>query len=225
MAREQLNEPVLNAENLISYTTKEIKSIKEPHWRNNAYRDLAKSMAFHGDIDMAISLIDDINNSDTQAMTIRAIGMVLAIHKDFTDEKNRDIFSKLAIASEKVKDEGARDIAYTYIAMAQAFAGLDTDATKTTEAMKNPALKHKAFGETAEIQAERGHYDAAINSINLIDSLAFKNKSLGLVADIFVKRGELNRALDAAMQISNPVKKATALQKIINAKIGLNKVE
>jgi len=181
--------------------------------------------AFNSDIDDAIAIIDKIDNPDTQSITVRAIGMVLAIHRDYTDEQYRDIFKKLDDKVLIISDEGARDIAYTYIAMAQAFAGLDSDATKTTDSMQNPALKHKAFGETAEIQAERGDYDAAMTSINLINSTAFKNKALKIVSDIFVKRHELNQAYKAAMKITNPTKKASSLQKIINAKIGLNEVD
>ncbi len=204
--------------------SKEIEKITEPRWRNNAYRDLAESMAFHDNIDGAIALVDKIDNADTQAMTIRAIGMVLAIHKNLSDTEYKEIFKKLDTKALVINDEGARDIAYTYIAMAQAFAGLDDDATRTTDAMVNPALKHKAFGETAEIQAERGDFDAAMASINLIDSTAFKNKALGIVSDIFVKKDELDNAFNVSQNITNPTKKAAALQKIINAKIGLDEV-
>lgn len=211
---------------MISTMMQEIPQIKEPRWRNNAYRDLAESMAFYyDDVTDAINIVKKIDNSDTQAITIRAIAMALAIHKNFSDERYKQMFNQLDDAAQIIKDEGARDIAYTYIAMAQAFAGLDADATKTTDAMKNPALKHKAFGETAEIQAERGDYDAAMNSVNLINSTAFKNKALSLISDIFVKRDELDKAYKTAMQITNPTKKSSSLQKIINAKIGLDEVE
>jgi len=217
----QMDDPSM----MFSTMMQEIPQIKEPRWRNNAYRDLAESMAYNGDIDGAIAMIDKIDNPDTQSITVRAIGMVLAIHRDYSDVEYKDIFKQLDDKALTIKDEGARDIAYTYIAMAQAFAGLDADATKTTDAMKNPALKHKAFGETAEIQAERGDYDAAMNSVNLINSTAFKNKALGLISDIFVKRDELDKAYKTAMQITNPTKKSSSLQKIINAKIGLDEVE
>lgn len=213
------NEPMV----MMQASLVEIAKIKEPRWRNNAYRDLAESMAFFNeDAASAIDIIKKIDNPDTQAITIRAIGMALAIHKNLPDDHYKRIFKQLDDAATLVTDEGARDIAYTYIAMAQAFAGLDADATKTTDAMKNPALKHKAFGETAEIQAERGDYNAAITSINLIDSTAFKNKALKIVSDIFVKRKDLNSAFKTASQITNSTKKAAAFQKIINVKIGLD---
>lgn len=199
----------------------DISSIEESRWRDYAYRDFAISMAYGGRIDEATSLIKKIENPDTQAMTIRAIGMALAIHKDLSAEEYKIIFAKLDSVAKIISHEGARDIAYTYIAMAQAFAGLDEDATKTTAEMKKPELKHKAFGETAEIQAERGDYNAALKSINLIDSLAFRNKALGTVSDIFVKRKEYDKAFMMASQITNPTKKTTALQHILDAQLGL----
>ena len=107
--------------------------------------------------------------------------------------------------------------------MAQAFAGLDDDATLTTQAMTNPSLKHKAYGETAEIQAERGDYTRAIASITAIDSDAFRNKALNTVSAIFVKRGEFDYALNTATQITNAQKKVDAIQNILNTRQGLDK--
>lgn len=215
----------IDSQNLISTLGNEIQNIQEPRWRNFAYRDFAESLAFNGDIDAAISIIDKIDSQDTKAMTIRAIGMVLAIHKDLNDDTYRMIFDKLADKATTIEDEGARDIAYTYIAMAQAFAGLNDDAIKTTVAMVNPALKYKAFGETAEIQAERGDFESAIKTINLIDSISFKNKSLETISKIFVEQNSLKKAQILANQITNPTKKASAIQTIFNTKIGLNDIE
>lgn len=199
----------------------EAAKITESRWRNYAYRDLAVSKAMDGDYDGAITLIGKIDNADTQAMTIRAIGMAVAIHQDLSEETYRMIFKKLDGAAETITNSGAKDIAYTYIAMAEAFAGLDQDATETTANMTNPALKHKAFGETAEIQADRGDFDAAMNSINAIDSLAFKNKALGIVSGIFVKQQKYDEALKAAQAITNSTKKVEAIQKILNARQNL----
>jgi len=207
---------------IMSQTETSIESISEPRWRNHAYRDLAVSHAFNDNIDKAVTLIEKIDNPDTQAMTVRAIGMALAIHKDLDIESYKSMFKKLDDFSKTITHEGARDIAYTYIAMAQAFAGLDDDAMTTTLAMNKPELKYKALGETAEIQAERGNYAEAIKSMNAIKSNSFKNKSLGLVSDIFVKQNKFDLAYKTAIQITNATKKANKLQKIINAQIGLN---
>ena len=196
-------------------------NIEEPRWRDYAYRDLAVSLVFNGQVDEGISLIDKIENPDTQAMTIRAIGMAKAIHQNLDEATYKSIFQKLDKKAATITNPGAKDIAYTYIAMAQAFAGLDTDAVKTTEAMTNPALKHKAHGETAEIQAEKGKFDLAMQSVALIDSVAFKNKAYGLVSAIMIKREDYANALIAAQAITNPTKKAESLQKIINAQLGL----
>lgn len=196
-------------------------TIEEPRWRDAAYRDLAVSMAFEGNTDGAVQFIPRINSPDTQAMTIRAIGMALAIHKDLPVAEYRALFQKLDQAAAQITHEGARDIAYTYIAMAQAFAGLDEDATKTTEAMAKPELKNKAFGETAEIQAERGNVKAAMKSLDLIESVAFKNKALAKVSDILVRQGDYANALSLAQTITNPTSQVKALQQIVDVQIGL----
>jgi predicted negative regulator of RcsB-dependent stress response len=223
-AQDEKSCQVSDTQCLYSHLQSGIADIEQERWRNAAYRDLAESMAYNGQIDEAVALIQKIDNDDTQAMTVRAIGMVLALHRDLTVEEYQSMFAKLDNAAQTIADEGARDIAYTYIAMAQAFAGLDADATKTTDAMTNPALKHKAFGETAEIQAGKGKFDEAMKSINLIDSVAFKNKALGIVSDIFVKNGDLDSALKVTQQITNPTRKATSMQNIINYQIGLEQV-
>ena len=207
---------------LSSLIENEIPDIEEASWRDYAYRDLAVSTAYEGDIDKAVAYIAKIESGDTQAMTIRAIGMALALHKDMENVYYKRIFTRLNTAAKQIKDEGARDIAYTYIAMAQAFAGLDEDATLTTAAMQKPELKYKAFAETAEIQAERGDFRAAMTSIEMIQSVAFKNKALSLISAIFTKRGDYESAYQAAMQITNSTKKANALQNIVNVKIGLD---
>jgi hypothetical protein len=202
-----------------------IEGITEPRWRDFANRDYAIATAFDGDIDGAVEIIMKIENPDTKAMAIRATGMALAIHKDLSDVEYRAIFKKLDGAAATIDHEGARDIAYTYIAMAQAFAGLDQDATETTKAMVKPELKYKAFGETAEIQAQRGDFEAAMRSISMINSTAFKNKALGLVSNIFLKQDDYDRAFEAASQITNPTKKAGAYQKILDAQLGLESYE
>lgn len=207
---------------LLSAIEQTATNIEQPRWRNQAYRDLAVSKGMNGDYDGAASLVGKIDNPDTQAMTIRAIGMALALHKDLPDSEYRTMFAKLDKAATTIQNEGAKDIAYTYIAMAQAFAGLDGDATTTTQQMTNDALRHKAYAETAEIQAERGVYDEALKSINAIDSTAFKNKALGVVSAIYIKKDLMDEALRLAMMISNPTKKADALQKILNHQQGLD---
>jgi hypothetical protein len=202
----------------------ETMKMDEPRWRNQAYRDLAVSKAMAADYDGATALINQIDNADTQAMTIRAIGMAIAIHQDLSDETYKHVFAKLDKSAQGIKDDGAKDIAYTYIAMAQAFAGLDNDAMQTTLQMTNPALKNKAYGETAEIQAERGDKAAALASLNAIGSSAFKNKALAIVSGIFLKNNDVDTALSMAMMIDNPTKKISAIQKIIDKEQGLNEM-
>ena len=191
-------------------------TIENKSWRDTAYRELAKSYTYEGHEDKAIALIDEIQTPDTKAMTIRGIGMAAADNKWTDRERYNTLFKNLATEAEKIDHPPSYAIAYTYIAMAQAFAKDDAGAMATAKGMKNDALRHKAFGETAEIQAERGDFNAAMESIAAIDSLAFKNKAYATVATIFTKRGEIQHAYDAAQKIDNSYKRAQVLQTIIN---------
>lgn len=191
-------------------------AIEKTSWRDRAYRELAKSYTYEGHEDKAIELIQMIETPDTQAMTIRGIGMAAA-DSEWNDKERYDaLFKTLSAEAETIEHEPSYAIAYTYIAMAQAFAGDDDGAMATAKSMKNDALRNKAFGETAEIQAERGDYDAAMESVAQIDSLAFRNKAYRVVANIFTKKGELDKAYNTAQKIENTYSKAQVLQTIIN---------
>ena len=100
--------------------------------------------------------------------------------------------------------------------MSQAFAGDDAGATKTAKSMENDALRNKAFGETAEIQAERKDFDAAMTSISHINTSSFRNKAYRIVSKIFANHGAIEEAYKSANLIDNPYMKAEALQYILN---------
>lgn len=190
--------------------------IENKSWRDTTYRELAKSYTYEGQEAKAIALIDMIKTPDTQAMTIRGIGFAAADGK-WSDKARYDaLFTALAEKAKAMTHEPSQAIAYTYIAMAQAFAGDDEGAFNTAKSMENEALRNKALGETAEIQAERGDYNEAMKSIEQIESLAFKNKAYGIIAHIFTKEGKLNEAYKAASKIDNPYAKAQAYQEIVN---------
>lgn len=190
--------------------------IPEERWRNAILKELATAIAIEGDLERALAMIGTITNGDTQAMTIRAIGMALAAQPDRYDTASYNaIFARLDTVADGIAHDGARGIAYTYIAMSQAFAGLDAQATATAKAMENDALRNKAFGETAEIQAERGDLNAAMASISHINSLAFRNKALGIIGDILMKEQAYDKALTAFQAIDNPTRKAQYLQKLL----------
>lgn len=189
--------------------------IAEQNWRDQSYRELGKSYAYAGYPDEAISLIPLITNPDTKAMTIRGIGMAQASLKQ-PPEVNTAVFEKLAQEAAKIDHAPSLAIAETYIAMAQAFAGDDAGAMKTAAAMHNAALKHKAYGETAEIQAQRGDFNAAMISLAAIDSASYRNKSCTVVSKIFTEKGMLKEAYATALKIDNPAQQAQALQVILN---------
>lgn len=186
-------------------------SINNQSWHDQTVRELAKTYAFEGDIDKAISLIAQIKTPDTQAMTIRGIGMAAAGNK-LTHEQYEVVFNKLRTVAETITHPPSYAIALTYIAMGQAFAKENEGAWKTASEMKNDALRHKAFGETAEVQAEYGDYASAMHSIEQIDSESYRNKSYTTVSKILADHGQLQEALDAAGKITNAYKKAEAMQ-------------
>ena len=203
---------------LMDQAEKTAADIEEQSWKDKVYRELAKIYTYEGHEDRALSLIGKIENADTKAMTIRGIGFAAADSKWENKERYDALFAKLDTEAQKIDHPPSFGIALTYIAMAQAFAGDDAGATKTAAAMENDALRHKAFGESAEIQAERGDFDAAMDSIAHIDSLPFRNKAHLTIAKIFIKKGMMQQAYDAAMKIDdNAYMKADALQLILNA--------
>ena len=197
-------------------------TIENKSWRDQTYRELAKTLAFDGKNKEAIALIDKIETPDTKAMTIRGIGMAIAESKQ-SREKYLETFIALRAKAEKITHPPSYAIALTYIAMAQAFAEDNEGAWKTASDMKNDALRHKAYGETAEIQAEKGNFEAAMKSIGFIESEAFRNKAYAIVSKIFTETKNedevpiyLEEALGAAEAISNPYKKAKAIQNILD---------
>lgn len=185
-------------------------------WRDQTLRELAKTLAFEGKTDEAIAIIDEINSPDTQAMTIRGIGMVVA-ENNIRPDSRTEIFAALRARADEISHDASHAIALTYIAMAQAFAGDDTGAWATAADMTSDPLRHKAYAETAEIQAEQGKFEKAMRSIGFIESEAFRNKAYSLIGKILADKGFYNEALNAAQAITNEYKKAQALQYILDA--------
>ena len=189
--------------------------IEQDSWRDQTYRELAKTRAFEDDMAGALATLDKIQNPDTKALTIRGIGFAAADLK-LPQERYNQIFTDLRAKAEAIDHPPSYAIALTYIAMGQAFAGDNDGAWATAKDMENDALRHKAYGETAEIQAENGDTEAALKSIAFIDSLAFRNKAYATVSKILAEQGEYQGALKAAYQIDNAYKKATAMQYILD---------
>lgn len=193
----------------------EAAKVDNAAWRDQTYRELAKTLAFDGDIDKAIALIAKIETPDTKAMTIRGIGMAVA-HNKYSSAQYEEIFTKLRAEAEKIEHPPSYAIALTYIAMAQAFAGENEGSWKTAADMQNDALRHKAYGETAEIQAENGDFTSAMKSISFIESEAYRNKAYSTISKILADRKMLDEAYAAAMAVTNPYKKANALQYVLD---------
>lgn len=191
-------------------------AIERPDWRDQTYRELAKTYAHDGAVDSAITVIAKINSPDTQALTIRGIGMAAA-DNNLPKEQHDSTFKKLRAAAETIKDPPSYAIALTYIAMAQAFAHDDEGAWATAAGMENASLRHKAYGETAEIQAERGDFAAVGKSIGFIDSPSYKDKAWRTVSKILADKKRLDEALKAANAVTNAYERAEALQYMLDA--------
>jgi hypothetical protein len=184
-------------------------------WKDQTFREIAKTLAFDGKFEQAVSLIDKIETPDTKAMTIRGIGMMLATHNYSAEELNNK-FATLHGKANEINHAASHSIALTYIAMAQAFAGDDVGAWKTCAIMENIALQNKAYGETAEIQAERGDFKAAQKSIQSIKSSAYQNKAYETISRLLSEKSLYEDALSAASAITNPYKKTQALQYMLD---------
>lgn len=192
------------------------KTLTDKTERDQTYRELAKSWARAGMPERALELVPLVETPDTRAMTIRGIGMELAALKRPKPEQD-ELFAQLREQAESLKETHPPSyaIALTYIAMGQAFAGDNENSWKTAADMENTALRHKALGETAEIQAEAKDYENAKISLNKIEDMPYKNKAYASVSRILAKQNLMADAYDAARQISNPFLKAAALQNLI----------
>lgn len=192
--------------------------ITEASWRDQTYRETAKLYMATGDSVRALALLPKIESPDTRALTIRGIGMEAAKLK--LDAATRDaIFTALRSEADKIDHPPSLGIALTYIAMAQAFAGDDAGAFATAKSMTNDALRHKAFGESAEIQAERGDLAPALESLAAIDSDSFRNKAHLTVAKIFADKKLYDHAMATAEKINNDYQKSQALLYIMAKQI------
>ncbi|NCC21460.1 MAG: hypothetical protein EOM26_03250 [Alphaproteobacteria bacterium] len=200
---------------LLNQLNESISAIGETAWRDKALREYAKTLAFDGRMDEAISLIARIENPDTKAMTIRGIGMAASDIR-LPAEQREALWSQLHAEAAKIGHDASHAIALTYIAMAQAFAGDDDAATRTASSMENSALRNKAFSESAEIQAERGDFATAMDSIGRIDSEPFRDKTFRIVSEVFAKRGAFGDAAATVDKIGNATLRAEAIQSILD---------
>lgn len=177
--------------------------------RDQTWRETAKLMAATGMVDEAIGIIPKIKTPDTQAMTIRGIGMAAAGLK-LPKERQDALFKQLRTEADKITHAPSHAIALTYIGMAQAFAGDNEGAMATSASMANVSLRNKAYAETAEIQAERNDLPAVIKSIHAIEDSGYKDKELFIITKIFSDRQQFDNALEIAKMIGNPYQKSQA---------------
>ncbi len=207
---------IKNRECILKQITATAATIENAAWKDQTLREVAKTYASDGMFKEALALIPSIETPDTQALTIRGIGMALA-PQGHSAEELTDMFSRLRIEAEKIEHPPSYAIALTYIAMGQAFAGDNEGAWKTASDMENAALRHKAYGETAEIQADKGDFESAQTSIEKIESAAFRNKAYTIISKIFADKQMYQDAYNASLRITNPYKQSQSLQYILDA--------
>lgn len=188
--------------------------VAEQQWRDNTYRETAKLLTRQKKTDAAIALIPKITNPDTQAMTIRGIGMA-ASKTDMTKEERIALYGKLGHAAAAIDHPPSHAIALTYISMAQAFAGDDAEAMATAASMDNAALRNKAYGEAGEIQALRGDLAAVMTSVKGIDDPGYRDKELRIISKVFTDGKYYDQALAAAQEIKDAYQKSQAILYIL----------
>lgn len=192
-----------------------IPSIDNTAWRDQSYRELAKTYAYEGQISKALAIIPKVENNDTRAMTIRGIGMAAA-SKKLDRAQYSSLWKSLSDEAAKITHAPSRGIAYTYISMSQVFAGDDEAARATASKMENAALRNKAYGEAAEIEADRGDLKNALISLSAIDAPPYRDKQYDIVSRIFLDKALVNEAYECAGKISNSYLRAKAVQRILN---------
>ena len=189
--------------------------IEKPEWKDQTLRELAKTYAYEGELEKAIALIDKITDNDTKAMTIRGIGMAAASMK-FDRTRYDWLWKRLSEKALEITHAPSQGIAFTYISMAQAFAGDDDGARRTASTMANAALRNKAYGEAAEIEAGRGDLANAVKSLSAIDSPPYRHKQYDIVSRIFLDKAMVEEAYACASKIDNAYLKAKSIQRILN---------
>lgn len=189
--------------------------IDQQDWRDQTFRELAKTYAYEGNLDKAVGLIDKIKTPDTKAMTIRGIGMAAAASK-WPASKYDTLWNKLIEQARLIDHGPSQEIAYTYIALSQAFAGNDAAARRTAGLLNNMAQRNKALGETAKIEADRGDLKNAMTSLEAINSLPYKNKAYDTISRIFLDKAMIEEAYVCANKIDNAYLRAKSIQRILN---------
>jgi hypothetical protein len=192
-----------------------VPQIDKPDWQDQTLRELAKTYTYEGEPEKAVALIEKIRDNDTKAMTIRGIGMAAATAK-YDHTKSEWLWKRLSEEALKITHAPSQGIAFTYISMAQAFAGDDEAARRTASTMTNTALKHKAYGEAAEIEADRGDLTNALKSLEFIDNPPYRNKQYDIVSRIFLDKAMVEEAYACASKIDNAYLKAKSIQRILN---------
>ncbi len=194
-------------------------AVTEQSWQESTWREMAKLLTHQGQEARAVSLISRIKSPDTQAMTVRGIG-IAAAEDGWIDRARYDaLFTHLKAEAAKIADPPSNAIAMNYIADAQALSGDDAGSMETALSMANPEMRNKALYDSAKYQAEGGRLGAALAGIAAMDDPAFRNKAWRAVSKIFADAGDYDNALRAMEPMDNAYQKAQAVLYILTKQI------
>ena len=192
-----------------------IPQIYNTRWRDQSFREQAKILIRHGSVDKAMSLLPQISNEDTKALTIRAIGIGMA-ELPLAPAAQNEYFDTLHKQAMTISHTGSQEIAMTYIAIAEASAGLFERALTSARTLRTNSLRNKSYQEIAEVLSAKGDTDNSFAALNLIDDPSFRNKAYGVIAAVFIKHGQLAAALQFAEHIEDPYIKSNSFLNIMN---------
>lgn len=201
---------------LIKDLHESIAKIADFHWRDQVLREVAKALTEKGYPELALRIIEQVENQDTKAMTIRGIGVNTA-KLSMPDDQKTYIYNQLKVAANNLSDAPSKDIAFRYIAKGQALAGFDAEADKTVDAVKDTSQRDKAYEEIAEVQAAQAKLDNVMETIARIESPSYRDRAYGAASKIFIKNGQIDPALKLAYKIETPYNRAQALLLVMKA--------
>lgn len=193
-----------------------IPKINNPRWRDQSYREFAKALIHAGEYEEAIKQVRQITNDDTKGLTLRAIGVGLNA-LELENATLIEIFDKLHIEANNIKHLGSKEIALTYLAIAESMSDLYDRAIQTAKEIETKSLQNKSFQEIAEVMAGKNDEEKALLALQHIENHAFQNKAYGIIAGVLIKSGNLKAAFKTIEHIDDPYIRSNALLNAVNA--------
>lgn len=193
-----------------------IMHIHNKRWRDQSLREYIKVLAHNNQFTDAFVHYEYIANPDTKAMAIRAIGYALNTDRFSEDEKNA-YFDQLSDLALSINLNASKNVALTYLVIAEARADLFNRALETVKSIETVALQNKAYKEIAEYYSVSGEEDKILMALQNITDPAFLNKSYGEVASKLLKNGHVSIAEKLIDEIDDNYIKANSITALLTA--------